>query len=342
MTAPLGLSVAFIQHHILSIFHVYYYIFMASSTSFVYQHYDTIIINENGDQVTSTAELTSDNIRDATSVGSDRPTRLRRPSTPQNRGVFGYMVPLNKLAKESLRKLAVESDLLDTAYHRTFLEPPHEEGQAASDADSFVLSLDRLPELPSIGWRIGRGRRKLRNLGVDLLLPADDDNDNDIAGLHARLSWVKGGGGFFLIADNQRGMTVNLNGETLAYSQRLIPYNNTVGIGQYYFTIKFLERNPAQEEEFQAQLLLMYSAVLKENAPFIMPTPSRNEMRIGEWVVRKPIARGSFGHVSSVTHAHTGKLAAAKELWRTPQNSWSVDREVAICKKLMKLSCVCT
>lgn len=327
-----------IDDHQHPIFHGRYELSMASPPSFVYQHYDTVLIIPAGETETDRDGQTVLSNGQATPLWTD--ATLDIPPTPQKRGVFAHMVPLNKLAKESLRRLALETERIDTEYHRKFLESTSDDPQVSKPTYSFALSLDRLPELPSIGWRIGRGRRKLRNLGVDLLLPTDDDNDNDIAGLHARLSWVKGGGGFFLIADNQRGMTVNLNGETLSYSQRLIPYNNTIGVGQYYFTIKFLERNPAEEEEFQSQLLLMYSAVLKENAPMIMPTPSRNEMRIGDWVVRKPIARGSFGHVSSVTHAHTGKLAAAKELWRTPQNSWSVDREVAICKALMQMSCV--
>lgn len=306
---------------------------MASSPSFVYQHFDTVLINVGGDVVADSQERVTKNAGDAASAEA-----LRAPSSPRRRGVFAYMVPLNILAKESLRKLASETDRDDTKYHREFLEAPPEEVQIPPGTDCFVLSLDRLPELPSIGWRIGRGRRKLKHLGVDLLLPTEDENNNEIAGLHARLSWLKGGGGFFLIADNQRGMTVNLNGEELSYSQRLIPYHNAIGIGQYFFTIKFLERNPAQEEEFQSQLLLMYSAVLRENTPFIMPTPSRNETRIGDWIVRAPLGKGSFGHVSSVTNVRTGQLAAAKEIWRTPKNSGSVDREVIICKKLKNMT----
>jgi hypothetical protein len=311
---------------------------MATPPSFVYQHYDTVLLVPAGDTETDGVGHTDSDPRQAMTAWTD--ATLKVPSSPQKRGVFAHMVPLNKLAKDSLRRLAAETERIDTEYHRKFLESTPDDAQDSQSTYSFILSLDRLPELPSIGWRIGRGRRKMRNMGVDLLLPTDDENDNDLAGLHARLSWVKGGGGFFLIADNQRGMTVNLNGETLSYSQRLIPYHNTIGVGQYFFTIKFLERSPSEEEEFQSQLLLMYSAVLKENTPMIMPTPSRHEMRIGEWVVRKPIARGSFGHVTSVTHAHTGRLAAAKELWRTPRNSWSIDREVAICKALMQMTCV--
>jgi hypothetical protein len=43
-------------------------------------------------------------------------------------------------------------------------------------------------------------------------------------------------------------------------------------------------------------------------------TPIEHEMMMGDWVVRNAIARGTFGHVYAVTHARTGKAAAAKDL----------------------------
>jgi hypothetical protein len=305
---------------------------MASPPSFVYEHFDTVLISTSRDPVAEGQEPLDNKVCEP-----DKAELLRVPS-PRRRGVFAYMVPINRLAKESLQRLAIETEREDTKYHRGFLEPPPDELKIPPGTHCFILSLDLLPELPSIGWRIGRGRKRLKSLGVDLLLPTEDDTGDDIAGLHARLSWLRGGGGFFLIADNQRGLTVNLNGEELSYSQRLIPYQNAIGIGQLFFSIKFLERTPAQEEEFQSQLLLMYSAVLRENTPFIMPTPSRNETRIGDWIVRAPLGKGSFGHVSSVTNVRTGQLAAAKEIWRTPKNSWSVDREVSICYRLKSIT----
>lgn len=70
-------------------------------------------------------------------------------------------------------------------------------------------------------------------------------------------------------------------------------------------------------------------------------TPSENEVRIGDWVVRNPISKGTFGHVSIVTHASTGKPAAVKELWQTPRNSRSVEREVAMARQLLNVKHVC-
>jgi hypothetical protein len=338
---------------------------MASDPSpsvYDYQSFDTVLINrgdiEPATPSNSNSTSSTENVPPSiTSNGAGTPAGaaptskakittpppppiFKVPSSPHKRGVFGYLVPMNTLAKESIRKLATEREREDTRYHRQFLDRAPAELGVPPGSDCFILSLDKLPESPQLGWRIGKGRRKLRNWGVDFLLPVSDSDTSgaeDVGGLHARLSWIKGGGGFFLIADNQRGLPVNLNGESLSYSQRLIPYHNSLLIGQLLFSIKFLSRTQAQEEEFQSQLLLMYSAVLRESTPFIMPTPSRDEVRVGEWVLRKPLGRGSFGSVSSVTNVRTGRLAALKEIWRTPRNSVSVDREVEICRKLREI-----
>ena len=77
-----------------------------------------------------------------------------------------------------------------------------------------------------------------------------DENGNDeIAGIHLRFAWVKGRGEgrvFLLVGDNLRGKIVTLNGETLCKEQRLIPYRNTIGIGNCFF--KFATQTTAQEE----------------------------------------------------------------------------------------------
>lgn len=99
---------------------------MASLPSFVYQHYDTVLIvpagetetDRDGQTALSTGQAMTPFWRDAT---------FDIPPTPQKRGVFGHMVPLNKLAKDSLRRLALESERIDTEYHRKFLETTSED-----------------------------------------------------------------------------------------------------------------------------------------------------------------------------------------------------------------------
>jgi hypothetical protein len=52
-----------------------------------------------------------------------------------------------------------------------------------------------LPEFAPLGQRISRGRRNLKNVGVDILLLVD--GTDEIAGIHARFAWVKGEGWIF-------------------------------------------------------------------------------------------------------------------------------------------------
>jgi hypothetical protein len=253
----------------------------------------------------------------------------------EEEGTFARLVPQNKYARDAFRRL-VELDRgkeLANPHHKQFL---HVDGRDNVDPldreDCFIFSLGLLPEFPQIGWRIGKGRVGRPNMTVDIRVHEGEG----MAGVHALFSWVKGGGGFFLIANNERQVPVILNGELLRQSQRLIPYRNSITLGECNFSLQFEERSPDQEAQFQVELSQFYLKVLNENAPLLLPTPSGHEVTIGNWIVRNPIASGSYGRVSVVSHRTTGKPAAAKELWRTRRNYHSVDREVAIAKYLQK------
>lgn len=249
-------------------------------------------------------------------------------------GTFARLVPQNKYARDAFDRLAQSSRARDhPAYlhHKQFVHVDERKDIDPLDReDSFVFSLGLLPEFPALGWRIGKGRANRPNLSVDIRIP----DGEGMAGVHARFCWVKGGGGFFLIADNLRMVPVILNGELLRRTQRLIPYRNSISLGECNFSLKFEERTPALEEQFQVELSAFYLKVLRENTPLLLPTPSGNEVTIGNWIVRNPIASGSYGRVSVVSHMQTGQPAAAKELWRTPRNQFSVDREISIAKHL--------
>jgi hypothetical protein len=256
----------------------------------------------------------------------------------EDTGFIGELHPLNRDAKDAFHRLGFHRHDDMYEHHCRFMRIDSVTPQLGG---CFIFSLSDLPEFAPLGWRIGRGRKIEKNLGVDILLLIEEGRD-EVAGRHARFAWMKGGGGFFLVADNLRGKTVTLNGEELSNEQRLIPYRNTIGIGECYFTFKFAARTPEQDEQFQTELATFYSIVLNNAAPLVVPTPSEQEVMMGDWVVRHAIAKGSFGHVYVVTHARTGRAAAAKELWRTPQNKSKVDKEVSMANLLVKINHVCT
>lgn len=248
--------------------------------------------------------------------------------------IIGELVPFNQDAKEAVRRLALEADSEIHEHHLSFV-------QSDSEGFRFVFSLGNLPQHAPRGWRVGRGRENLPKMGVDILLLVLGRRAQSVGGLHARFAWIKGGGGFFLIADNSRGLQVSLNGEILKNCQRLIPFQNMIGIGEYFFTFKFMQRTPKQEEEFQRNLKGFYSLVLEDKIPHIAPTPSEHEQQIGQWVVRFAISKGSFGHVYAVSSSNTGEYAAAKELWKTQRNERKVEEEVKISRLLVGVKHVC-
>jgi hypothetical protein len=252
----------------------------------------------------------------------------------EDEGTFAFLLPQNKYARDAISRLAATEDEA-FQHHKQFLRLDDRENLHVKDRqDCWIFSLGLLPEFPAIGWRIGKGRSHLPNHSVDILIHEGEG----LAGVHARFCWVRGGGGFFIAADNLRGVPVLMNGEILCSTQRLIPFRNSISLGECNFSVKFTKRSRDQEDQFQVELSEFYSRVLRENAPLLLPTPSGNEVIMGDWIVRNPIASGSFGRVSVVSHIKTGRPAAAKELWRTPRNFHNIDREVSIVKTLKSLT----
>ncbi|CZR60093.1 uncharacterized protein PAC_09988 [Phialocephala subalpina] len=279
--------------------------------------------------------------RESEKLPSDEASQINGSKTEEavakgleKEGTFARLVPQNKYARDAFQRLA-QTTRDDPAHrhHKQFIHIDNRKDiNPLEREDCFIFSLGLLPEFPALGWRIGKGRPNRPNLSVDIRI----HDGEGMAGVHARFCWVKGGGGFFLVADNLRELPVILNGELLRRTQKLIPYRNLIQLGECNFSLQFQERSPAQEDQFQVELSAFYLRVMRENAPMLLPTPSGHEVTIGNWIVRNPIASGSYGRVSSVSHMHTGQPAAAKELWRTQRNRFSVDREIFIAKHLQK------
>jgi hypothetical protein len=131
------------------------------------------------------------------------------------------LIPMNGIARSAINATAQS----DADYHQQFISETVFDSRVTK---YFDLSLSALPQFAHLGWRIGRGRKSLKNHGVDLLLSIEDGEDHRnteedrVAGIHARFNWVKGAGGFFLIADNKKGKKVMMDGEIFRTDQRLI------------------------------------------------------------------------------------------------------------------------
>jgi hypothetical protein len=257
----------------------------------------------------------------------DTPDSIDRDPEPY---VFARLIPTNRPARDAVERTCAQSSQFHTSFVRT-MQFRNE------NTPCFVLSLDALPEFPKLGWRIGRGRDNLPNRGVDLLLCGTGKSDQ-VAGIHARLNFVKGAAGFFLIADNARGKACTINGDDFANDRRPIPFRSTITLGECAFTLHYVVRDKEDEDRFQLELRTFYALALADENPFVLPTPRAVDSRFGDWIVQYPISKGSYGTVFLVTHATNGRLAAAKQLVKTRYNARKVEHEVAMAEIVSKLS----
>lgn len=252
-------------------------------------------------------------------------------------GRFAMLIPMNVVARSAIEATARSG----SPYHQQFIG---ETVVGDRVTKCFALSLGTLPEFAQIGWRIGRGRDSLKNRGVDLLLTVEDrwvdqdSEENRIAGVHARLSWIKGAGGFFLIADNKRGEAVMMDGEIYRNDQRSIQPKNSIMIGECVFALRYFSRTPEEEKQFQVELAEFFRIFHDDTNPLVLPLPSDNEMRLGDWIFQNPISRGSYGVVYMVVNSRTGRPAAAKRILKSHRNGYAVDREIEMASRISKLS----
>lgn len=243
---------------------------------------------------------------------------------------FARLLPMSRLACNAVDATARSG----SEYHRQFIRETIIENKRVN---YFSFSLSELPYFPHIGWRIGKGRDALMHRGVDLLLSTDDDDDG-VAGIHARFNWVKGASGFFLIADNKAGKRVTLNGERFRADQRLIIQNNMIMIGDCVFTLQYTALTPDGKEEFQTELREFFRRFHGEQYPLILPTPGDNDSRFRDWIFQQPISRGAFGVVHMVINSRTGRPAAAKRILKSKKNEYSVDREIEMARRISELT----
>jgi hypothetical protein len=251
--------------------------------------------------------------------------------TPSFNGHFASFIPLNDLAEEALRSTRNNDRL---GFHSQFIEETIcPDGKKLQ----FILSLNQLPEYPHLGWRIGSGRKKLPNQGVDLLLA--QGRTHGVSGIHARLLWRKDAAGFFLEALPEK--MVLLNGDKLKDSYSVIPRNNMIAIGNCIFKVDYIELSSESAKQYQKALRNFMQVYFMDKNPIVVPTPMENDSSFGNWNIHYALGKGSFGSVFMVTHRTSGKPAAAKCLLKTKSSESAVERELVMAKRIHDLPHVC-
>ncbi|KAF2671521.1 kinase-like protein [Microthyrium microscopicum] len=262
-------------------------------------------------------------------LGNSEPTQPQSNSLHDSNfdGHFANLVPLNKFAKNAIASTLANDQL---EFHHKFIT---KYGRYGID-HCFALSLLQLPEFPHLGWRIGRGRKRLPNNGVDILLTTNADEN--VAGIHARLGWRQSSGGFFVISTHRQGRTVLLNGEALNGEYRLVPRKNMITFGECLFRLEYIDMSPKNEIQFQVELRTYMQMYCDDENPFVIPTPKEHDAAFGKWTVQWAISRGAFGTVYMVIHSDSGEPAAAKHLLKTNRNQIAVDREIQMARLISR------
>uniref|UniRef100_A0A093V772 Serine/threonine-protein kinase pakH n=1 Tax=Talaromyces marneffei PM1 TaxID=1077442 RepID=A0A093V772_TALMA len=294
--------------------------------------------------------------------------------------IFAKLYPNNKLACQCfsdvvgeilLGKYTRQAQFLEYGFEQTTLEnavnfaatptqddtgPPEQETETDSDSDleqeltirvwtgAYILSLERLPAVPALGWRIGRFVenviRETVTREVDLLLCLP--NRTFVRGNHARLAFNKISG-ILSIHSRHRDLCdgITLNGESFSLSSRALHgKSSTLRFGdlEYIFRYDIAANSPA-ERFFQADKKGYFANILSSPPPLesTSSTPSSEDITIGKWKLHTQLGRGAYGSVAAASHA-TGKIVAFKSLLRYDQRSAkAISKEIEMASTITEL-----
>jgi len=116
--------------------------------------------------------------------------------------------------------------------------------------------------------------------------------------------------------------------------QRVITQSkNRISFGKLSYSFEFAVND---EEEYQRNLRKFFRNRLgfQPPAPDLSATRSPWDSRLGDWLVRGTVGKGSFATVSAAKHSVTGVAGAAKFLVRTQESYPAIAKEIELLKIL--------
>ena len=270
-------------------------------------------------------------------------------------GDFARLRPSNQLAKHLFSRCYLYVKEEDP-FHLQFMitlpnQPPastEDPVESSTDYDScdpsgyeehlkdgcFVLSLekDRTPEFPLLGWRCGRGSRKLPYRGVDFLLAKPGDiNSKSLASVHFMLKISPQLGLLMLQCGPNKdvALEVNMNGSwrLLGPEEERLMYQlfTALRIGRCEFELQYTI-DPCNRDDFIARRnRFLKNATSSLNAYL----PGDNVIVRGRFLQFMTVGHGSFGWVTQGADTWSGNLIAIKECHITSKSQWpEIEKEV--------------
>jgi hypothetical protein len=127
---------------------------------------------------------------------------------------------------------------------------------------------------------------------------------------------------------------VRLGAEDFTYGQRIIAERRCqISFGKLDYILEYTIEN---EDDYQRDLRHYFANYLfrKPAPPDLAATPSPWDSKLGDWLVRGTVGKGSFATVSAAKNSNTGEAGAAKFMVRTRETHKAISQEIELLKRL--------
>ena len=262
-------------------------------------------------------------------------------------GDFAKLVPRNHVAQLLFSETLLYVEKNDT-FHLKFMNRTGSESvttsdepvESSTDYDShpgtdaddsqskviqnighFVLSFDaeRAPEMPHLGWRVGRGSGKLPNRGVDLMLAKPGANKGkSLAYIHLVFRFNRRSGFLMLRAGSEKvPVEYKLNGvwKTLTYRQEQLMYqlSTTLRAGACEYELEYTIEKKHREAYFKRRNAFL-EIVAPSQETLFEKLPGDSCILRGTYLEFQTQGSGAFGWINQAVDTKTGDPVAIKEL----------------------------
>ena len=227
---------------------------------------------------------------------------------------------MNRTGSERL--VGPDEPVESSTEYETNVETDGEDSQLNSG--HFVLSFAerRAPEMPHVGWRVGRGASKLPNRNVDLLLAKPRDGlGKSLASVHMLFHFNSRSGFLMLKAGSAKAPVEFKTGTTWNVledrKEQLIHQPATIlRVGDCEYELEYIVKEMHRENYFRQRgaFLDPISSIKGQLQPFFQKMPGDSCVQRGTYLEFGTHGSGTFGWITQGVNIKTGDPVAIKEL----------------------------